>query len=205
MDFTATENIKGLRHNVLPEKSACSLWLASHGFAISVSAESSGHAVRLSRSCVQVLSKLHSILKPFLLRRIKSDVETSLPAKKEMILYAHMTATQKRYNEELRKRTLNVTLRTSSVLLTICGCLQYRCNLLWISTQTFCSWGSRVYLHNRICLCMLGGPGLLHVSKETCKNCVLECRSSQQAVIHEHVPLGAPDFQPQVIEQGKHA
>jgi len=57
----------------------------------------------------QVLGKLHSILKPFLLRRIKSDVETSLPAKKEMILYAHMTPTQKQYNEELRKRTLNVS------------------------------------------------------------------------------------------------
>jgi len=57
---------------------------------------------------MQVLSKLHVVLQPFLLRRIKSDVEASLPAKKEIILYAHMTATQKNFNEELRKRTLDV-------------------------------------------------------------------------------------------------
>ena len=57
---------------------------------------------------VQVLTKLHAVLKPFLLRRIKSDVETSLPAKKEMILYAHMTGLQKKYNQDLRDRTLNV-------------------------------------------------------------------------------------------------
>ena len=57
---------------------------------------------------LQVLTKLHAILKPFLLRRIKSDVETSLPAKKEIILYAHMTDLQKKYNQDLRDRTLNV-------------------------------------------------------------------------------------------------
>ena len=57
---------------------------------------------------LQVLTKLHAVLKPFLLRRIKSDVETSLPAKKEIILYAHMTDLQKKYNQDLRDRTLNV-------------------------------------------------------------------------------------------------
>jgi len=42
----------------------------------------------------RVVQKLHSILRPFLLRRIKSDVETSLPRKKEIILYASMTPKQ---------------------------------------------------------------------------------------------------------------
>lgn len=36
------------------------------------------------RSCSQVVSKLHQILKPFLLRRVKTDVETSLPGKMEV-------------------------------------------------------------------------------------------------------------------------
>ena len=66
-----------------------------------------------------MLSKLHSILKPFLLRRIKTDVETSLPPKKEIILYAHMTPTQKEYNEELRKRTLNVRLNSPKAPLSL--------------------------------------------------------------------------------------
>lgn len=42
-----------------------------------------------------VISSLHAILKPFLLRRVKTDVETSLPKKREYILYAPMTTTQK--------------------------------------------------------------------------------------------------------------
>ena len=62
------------------------------------------------RVVLQIVSKLHTILKPFLLRRIKSDVENSLPAKKEIILYAHMTEHQKSLDAKLRERTLNVRL-----------------------------------------------------------------------------------------------
>lgn len=58
---------------------------------------------------MQVITKLHSILKPFLLRRVKSDVENSLPGKKELILYAEMTQQQRDFNEELRQNTLNVS------------------------------------------------------------------------------------------------
>ena len=36
----------------------------------------------------EVLNKLHSILEPFLLRRLKADVEISVPPKKEMIVHA---------------------------------------------------------------------------------------------------------------------
>jgi len=57
---------------------------------------------------LQVITKLHSILKPFLLRRVKSDVENSLPGKKELIVYADMTQQQRDFNEELRQNTLNV-------------------------------------------------------------------------------------------------
>jgi len=56
-----------------------------------------------------VITKLHSILKPFLLRRVKSDVENSLPGKKELIVYADMTQQQRDFNEELRQNTLNVS------------------------------------------------------------------------------------------------
>lgn len=54
------------------------------------------------------MSKLHQILKPFLLRRVKTDVETSLPGKMEVILYASMSDKQKELNQQLRDRTLNV-------------------------------------------------------------------------------------------------
>ncbi len=57
------------------------------------------------------MSKLHAILRPFLLRRLKADVETSLPAKAEVVLYAGMSALQRRFNDQLRDRTLSVRAR----------------------------------------------------------------------------------------------
>ncbi len=42
-----------------------------------------------------VVSSLHDILKPFLLRRLKEDVEPDLPPKKEYVLYAPLTQQQK--------------------------------------------------------------------------------------------------------------
>lgn len=41
-----------------------------------------------------LITSLHGILKPFLLRRLKTDVETNLPPKKEYILYAPLTTSQ---------------------------------------------------------------------------------------------------------------
>ncbi|KAK4368037.1 hypothetical protein RND71_011829 [Anisodus tanguticus] len=54
----------------------------------------------------QVVAKLHAILRPFLLRRMKVDVEQMLPRKKEIILYATMTEYQKKFQEHLINRTL---------------------------------------------------------------------------------------------------
>ncbi|KAF8881674.1 SNF2 family N-terminal domain-containing protein [Gymnopilus junonius] len=50
----------------------------------------------------QIISSLHAILKPFLLRRLKVDVETNLPPKKEYVLYAPLTVRQREaYNHIL--------------------------------------------------------------------------------------------------------
>ncbi|CAI5497252.1 unnamed protein product [Closterium sp. Naga37s-1] len=65
----------------------------------------------------QVVAKLHQILRPFLLRRIKADVEQSLPKKKEIVLYAQLTAHQREFQDHLVQRTLadflNSTVATS--------------------------------------------------------------------------------------------
>jgi len=42
-----------------------------------------------------IVTSLHAILKPFLLRRLKVDVEKDLPPKKEYLLYAPLTRQQK--------------------------------------------------------------------------------------------------------------
>ncbi len=49
-----------------------------------------------------LVTSLHAILKPFLLRRIKTDVETSLPKKREYILYAPLTTTQKELYDQIK-------------------------------------------------------------------------------------------------------
>lgn len=48
-----------------------------------------------------LVTSLHAILKPFLLRRVKADVETSLPKKREYILYAPLTQTQQELYQEI--------------------------------------------------------------------------------------------------------
>lgn len=53
-----------------------------------------------------MVSKLHEILKPFLLRRIKADVETGLPAKQEIVLYAPQTKVQSEIQQKLVNKTL---------------------------------------------------------------------------------------------------
>ncbi|EFN56033.1 hypothetical protein CHLNCDRAFT_22847 [Chlorella variabilis] len=62
----------------------------------------------------KVVSKLHQILKPFLLRRVKTDVETSLPGKMEVILYARMADKQRELNQQLLDKTLNEEMNKMS-------------------------------------------------------------------------------------------
>eukprot|EP00795_Rhopilema_esculentum_P015626 gene15626-6910_t len=53
-----------------------------------------------------VLETLHAILTPFLLRRLKTDVDLTIPPKRELIVYAPLTAEQ----EEFYKGTLDKTI-----------------------------------------------------------------------------------------------
>ena len=46
------------------------------------------------------------ILSPFLLRRLKTDVEFDIPPKKEVLVYAPLTTTQERYYTSLLNNTI---------------------------------------------------------------------------------------------------
>lgn len=59
--------------------------------------------------CLQVVSKLHQLLKPFMLRRMKADVEIFLPRKQEILLYAPMSEEQQKINKQLLDKTLGVS------------------------------------------------------------------------------------------------
>ena len=54
----------------------------------------------------QTVTKLHDILRPFLLRRIKSDVLSEMPPKKEVIVYSGMSRLQQGYADMIEKGIL---------------------------------------------------------------------------------------------------
>ncbi|KAJ3996635.1 SNF2-family ATP dependent chromatin remodeling factor snf21 [Lentinula boryana] len=58
----------------------------------------------------RIIESLHAILKPFLLRRLKSDVETSLPPKKEYVLYAPLSITQREAYDKVLDGSLRAYL-----------------------------------------------------------------------------------------------
>ncbi|CAG5134454.1 unnamed protein product, partial [Candidula unifasciata] len=53
-----------------------------------------------------ILSMLHQILTPFMLRRLKSDVDLNIPPKKEVLVFAPMTQQQRRLYSALVDRTI---------------------------------------------------------------------------------------------------
>ena len=60
---------------------------------------------------------MHKVLRPFLLRRVKSEVEHSLLPKKEINLYVGMSDMQKRWYKSLLEKDIdavNGKLRSSA-------------------------------------------------------------------------------------------
>jgi len=55
----------------------------------------------------EVVSQLHKVLRPFLLRRLKADVEKGLPPKKETILKIGMSAQQKKFYAALLQKDID--------------------------------------------------------------------------------------------------
>ncbi|XP_026165835.1 lymphoid-specific helicase isoform X1 [Mastacembelus armatus] len=72
-----------------------------------------------------ILSMLHQILTPFLLRRLKSDVTLEVPPKKEIIVYAPLTAKQEAFYTAVVNKTIVKLLgqekKEDSVVLTSSG------------------------------------------------------------------------------------
>ena len=61
----------------------------------------------------KLISQLHKILRPFMLRRLKADVEKSLPPKHETILFTGMSTVQKKLYRDILMRDLDALNGTS--------------------------------------------------------------------------------------------
>ena len=55
----------------------------------------------------RIISQLHKILRPFMLRRLKADVEKSLPPKTETILFTGMSAVQRQTYTQILLRDID--------------------------------------------------------------------------------------------------
>lgn len=63
----------------------------------------------------RVVSKLHEILRPFLLRRMKRDVLSFIPLKKEIVIYCGMSSLQKLYYEKVLDNSIRETLVSMNI------------------------------------------------------------------------------------------
>lgn len=71
-------------------------------FDFSAVKERNGYQQILSENRKKTLvTSLHAILKPFLLRRVKADVENNMPKKREYVLYAPLTTEQRELYQEI--------------------------------------------------------------------------------------------------------
>ena len=61
----------------------------------------------------RIISQLHKLLRPFMLRRLKADVEKSLPPKTETILFTGMSTLQKNLYRQILLRDID-TINSSS-------------------------------------------------------------------------------------------
>ncbi|KAL6843472.1 hypothetical protein ACP4OV_026534 [Aristida adscensionis] len=88
---------------------------------------------------VHVVSKLHAILRPFLLRRMKEDVEQMLPRKKEIVIYANMTEHQKRIQDHLVKKTFDNYLNEESDIVLRAPGIKSKLNNLLVQLRKNCA------------------------------------------------------------------
>ncbi len=54
----------------------------------------------------EVVQKIHRLLRPFVLRRLKSDVETQIPPKKEMYIFVGMSEMQRKLYKQVLSRNI---------------------------------------------------------------------------------------------------
>lgn len=69
------------------------------------------------------VSKLHTVLRPYLLRRLKSEVETQMPGKTESIIYCRLSKRQRFLYDDFMSRSQTRETLGSGHFLSIINCL----------------------------------------------------------------------------------
>ncbi|ODV61924.1 chromatin-remodeling protein SWR1 ASCRUDRAFT_18658, partial [Ascoidea rubescens DSM 1968] len=74
-------------------------------------------------STKEIVNKLHQILRPYLLRRLKADVEKQMPAKYEHVVYCRLSKRQRFLYDDFMSRAKTKETLSSGNFLSIINCL----------------------------------------------------------------------------------
>lgn len=78
---------------------------------------------RLDKDTRDTVARLHQVLRPYLLRRLKKDVEKQMPAKYEHIVYCRLSKRQRYLYDDFMSRAKTKETLTSGNFLSIINCL----------------------------------------------------------------------------------
>ncbi|KAF1812139.1 hypothetical protein P152DRAFT_458548 [Eremomyces bilateralis CBS 781.70] len=78
---------------------------------------------KLDLEAQAAVNKLHEVLRPYLLRRLKADVEKQMPGKYEHVVYCRLSKRQRQLYDEFMGRTDTRRILTSGNYMSIINCL----------------------------------------------------------------------------------
>lgn len=90
-------------------------WFGFKNIGQNTAAATTEEAILLEERKNQTVTKLHEILRPFLLRRVKVDVLSEMPPKKEVVVYSGISKLQAGYADLIDKGTLRDTLISQGI------------------------------------------------------------------------------------------
>ena len=90
-------------------------WFGFRNIGQKTQGSSSAEDILIEERKNQTVTKLHEILRPFLLRRIKKDVLKHLPPKKEIVVYAGMSKLQDGYSKMIEQGVLRDILLNQGI------------------------------------------------------------------------------------------
>lgn len=82
-------------------------WFERQGSGPTVEGEAEPTAADKEAASNSVVKQLHAVLRPFLLRRVKADVEKSLLPKKEINVYVGMTELQRKWYKMILEKDID--------------------------------------------------------------------------------------------------
>ncbi|OWB61454.1 hypothetical protein B5S29_g2344 [[Candida] boidinii] len=85
--------------------------------------QSGGTSAMADEQTKKTVSKLHQVLRPYILRRLKADVEKQMPAKYEHIVYCRLSKRQRLLYDDFMSRAQTKETLASGNFLSIINCL----------------------------------------------------------------------------------